>query len=615
MALQRWVIGIGLLLAGCSRSPGPPVPSTLSQIGPWLLIIDDSKLDTPAVLSNGGISLQVWRDASGYGPDGKQLPTFLARDRDQSGAERLELQSNPLALRWLSKAGSISNPLNEGYSQILDMRDGSLATDWSALARADGQSARLRILSKIEVAESEVAVRQRWKISADRPIALRLAEERSVAALGLFVTISPPEATAPSGLLVAPDRPIVVERTVSYGKQPIRFGTAVNDVDIEIDGSPEDQQVIRSFLFYLRSSVRALSKLPPGPFGLTNVKYGGHVFWDADAWLFPALTFIEPDAAKRIASYRLLNFTAALRNARQTGFKGALYPWESATSGRELAPEATRRQLHVNGWVTEMLDQAAALSLCSEPRAKQVESATAAFWMGRSVERSGLREILNVMGPDEFFVGDNDLVTNLLAERATRSVWPSIRFKRPRDASTLICHDGDPVRSYNQASALLAVYPLQDPEAERTAISLADRFTEKITPNGPAMSDSISATVYARFGDTAKAYALWRRSWKRFADNPLRLFSELEKKEVTYFLTGAAGSLQTVIYGFLGFRIDHRKLPHVAWQKELNGGHWLSIRPRLPAEWKRVRFRNFQVLGKRYTLTVDQVAATVTSEP
>jgi hypothetical protein len=74
-------------------------------------------------------------------------------------------------------------------------------------------------------------------------------------------------------------------------------------------------------------------------------------------------------------------------------------------------------------------------------------------------------------------------------------------------------------------------------------------------------------------------------------------------KPTTYFTTGAAGSLQTVLFGFLGFRLDSVAEQDAAWSKKLEGNSWLSIRPNLPAQWKSVKFMNFTVHGRRYSLT------------
>ena len=132
---------------------------------------------------------------------------------------------------------------------------------------------------------------------------------------------------------------------------------------------------------------------------------------------------------------------------------------------------------------------------------------------------------------------------------------------------------------------------------------MMDRFADKVIKNGPAMSDSVHALIWARLGEVDKAYDVWRQSWQPFTKQPLLLFSEKRNKPTTYFATGAAGSLQTVLFGFLGFRLDSKAEQGAAWSKPLQGNSWLSVKPNLPKSWKSVKMKNFSVLGNKYTLT------------
>jgi trehalose/maltose hydrolase-like predicted phosphorylase len=120
------------------------------------------------------------------------------------------------------------------------------------------------------------------------------------------------------------------------------------------------------------------------------------------------------------------------------------------------------------------------------------------------------------------------------------------------------------------------------------------------------MSDSVHALIWARLGDTERAYSTWHESWKPFMTGPLDLFSEKRSKQESYFVTGAAGSLQTVLYGFLGIRIDSGNRSENVWSKPLLGDRVLSVAPHLPKAWKSVKLKNFTVLGRRYTLTATQ---------
>src|SRR5690606_25193418 len=105
-----------------------------------------------------------------------------------------------------------------------------------------------------------------------------------------------------------------------------------------VEGNPRDQQILRAFLFYLYASVREdlTNSLPP--LGLSGTFWGGHIFWDADRWMFPVLVLLRPELARSIVEYRQATLPGAIWNAAQRGLAGADFATESAVTGREIAP-------------------------------------------------------------------------------------------------------------------------------------------------------------------------------------------------------------------------------------------------------------------------------------
>ncbi len=250
-----------------------------------------------------------------------------------------------------------------------------------------------------------------------------------------------------------------------------------------------------------------------------------------------------------------------------------------------------------------------------------VTKRVADYYVARSTKRpDGKLGLDNVMSPDEGHIGSNDLYTNLLAQWAINgATWnpakkPAQEMYLPKDATSFLTYDGDQFRAYKQAAAVLAIYPLQYPPAEAEAKTMMNRYQDKIIAHGPAMADSIHAIIWAREGEPDKAYDLWKKSWSEFVQGPFLLFSEKRTSPTTYFTTGAAGCLQSVIYGFFGFRVDEKPEPGAAWTKQLKNGRWLSIKPNLPSAWKSATFRDIHVLGSTYTVTVKRDGSkTVTS--
>ncbi|MDH7571747.1 MAG: hypothetical protein QHJ73_19375, partial [Armatimonadota bacterium] len=58
--------------------------------------------------------------------------------------------------------------------------------------------------------------------------------------------------------------------------------------NLAIEGDPHTQQVLNAFRYYLLASVRAGRADSVPPMGISSDIYQGHIFWDADTWIFPA---------------------------------------------------------------------------------------------------------------------------------------------------------------------------------------------------------------------------------------------------------------------------------------------------------------------------------------
>ena len=108
--------------------------------------------------------------------------------------------------------------------------------------------------------------------------------------------------------------------------------------DITIDGDAQAQQDIHSMMYHLYSFVREGTSLSPSPMGLSGLGYNGHVFWDTELWMYPSILVLHPEMAKSLVEYRFQRLAAAKQNAFNHGYKGAMFPWESAGTGVEETP-------------------------------------------------------------------------------------------------------------------------------------------------------------------------------------------------------------------------------------------------------------------------------------
>ncbi|MEY4029321.1 MAG: hypothetical protein RJA90_506 [Bacteroidota bacterium] len=108
--------------------------------------------------------------------------------------------------------------------------------------------------------------------------------------------------------------------------------------DVQIVGDEQAQQDVHSMLYHLYSFVREGSNMSISPMGLSGLGYNGHIFWDSELWMYPALLVMQPKMAKSMIQYRFDRLEAARRNAFNHGYKGAMFPWESAGTGVEETP-------------------------------------------------------------------------------------------------------------------------------------------------------------------------------------------------------------------------------------------------------------------------------------
>ena len=81
--------------------------------------------------------------------------------------------------------------------------------------------------------------------------------------------------------------------------------------DILIKGNPELQKVVHSMMFYLFCSIREGTDFSIPPMGLANDGYYGHIFWDADIFMFPSLLLMHPGMAKSMVDFRFKSLNAA----------------------------------------------------------------------------------------------------------------------------------------------------------------------------------------------------------------------------------------------------------------------------------------------------------------
>ena len=171
--------------------------------------------------------------------------------------------------------------------------------------------------------------------------------------------------------------------------------------------------------------------------------YRGHIFWD-ELFIFPYLTYRIPVLTRELLKYRYRRLRTARRMARRSGFRGALFPWQSGSNGREESqllhlnpksgrwlPDNTFRQRHIGAAIAYNVWQYYAITDDHEFMyfyGAELLLEIARFFSSLATYDpvSDRYEIKGVMGPDEFHTGypspdpddvqgvDNNAYTNVM---------------------------------------------------------------------------------------------------------------------------------------------------------------------------------------------------------
>ncbi len=386
------------------------------------------------------------------------------------------------------------------------------------------------------------------------------------------------------------------------------------EADIEIEGDPEAQLVARACRFYLLQSVRPELERGVPPMGLSAGAFNGHVFWDQESWMLPALLPQSPDLTRAMLGSRLRPLPGARANARAEGQAGAAYAWESAATGRETAPGQFRLGRHVNGDIALAVGQqwlATGDRDWLRTAGFPLLQATADYWTTRARKGpDGKYHIGGVFTPDESAGTVEDSAwTNHVARRnlelaariaplvggKANPVWARIAalLEPRRDPQTglIMEHAAYTGQAAKQADTLLLFHPGGLRVAKEELARHYDYYAPRVIRNGPAMTDAIHAVLAARLGRGEEALARFRVSYQPFLRAPFATFSEKRSRDNLCFLTGCGGVLQAILYGFAGLELADGAAPRAA--------------PRLPPGWTALTLRGLQWRGKRYDLRVD----------
>lgn len=384
--------------------------------------------------------------------------------------------------------------------------------------------------------------------------------------------------------------------------------------DIVIDGDAQAQQDVHSMMYHLYSFTREGTAYSLSPMGLSGLGYNGHTFWDTELWMFPSLLVLHPEMAKSLVEYRYQRLEAARRNAFSHGYKGAMFPWESAETGVEETP-VWALSGPFEHHITADVGMAAWNYYCvTQDKAWLKEKgwpllqATADFWASR-VERNGpgKYDIKNVVAADEWAENvDNNAFTNAAAKAnlyaATDAakllgITPNADWKNVADNIPILkmsdgvtqehaTYKGEGIK---QGDVNLLAYPLKEITDPVQVKKDLDYYSIRVPNEGtPAMTQAIFALLYARLGDADKAAHFFNDAYIPNLNPPFRVIAETKGGTNPYFGTGAGGILQAVMMGFGGLDITPKGI--------------IQIKTTLPVSWKSVTLKGIGVERKTFVM-------------
>ena len=193
-------------------------------------------------------------------------------------------------------------------------------------------------------------------------------------------------------------------------------------MDVKIEGDRLAQKLLRLHLYHLITSLSPHNANIDASItarGLHGEAYRGHIFWD-ELFILPLYNIHFPEMSKAALMYRYRRLDAARKYAKDYGYEGAMFPWQSGSDGREetqvvhLNPltgkwgdDYSSLQRHVSLAIAYNIWQYFHVTEDKDFMAKygaEMFLEICRFWASKSKlnPATGRYEIKNVMGPDEF---------------------------------------------------------------------------------------------------------------------------------------------------------------------------------------------------------------------
>jgi beta-phosphoglucomutase family hydrolase len=212
--------------------------------------------------------------------------------------------------------------------------------------------------------------------------------------------------------------------------------------DIRVPGRPAIAQALRFNSYHLRLPLGNDARVSIGARTLSGRAYEGHVFWDTEIFMLPFFLHVEPALARNLLLYRYNTLEGARRHARELGYRGACFAWESTVTGDDVTPSSIKlkstgkeipiftgsQQVHVTADIAYAVwrywEATNDERFLAGP-GTDILFETARFWTSRMARGERHYHIRGVVGPDEYHhsVNDNAYTNWMVRFNLDRAAW------------------------------------------------------------------------------------------------------------------------------------------------------------------------------------------------
>lgn len=427
-----------------------------------------------------------------------------------------------------------------------------------------------------------------------------------------------------------------------------------DDFDVLIEGDEVAQRALRFCIYHiLIATPTADDRVSIGAKTLSGFGYRGHVFWDTELFMVPLLTICKPQLAQRLLMYRYHNLHGARAKAKEAGYEGAMFPWESTDTGLETTPrwanEVNAQGERIRIWTgdnEQHISTDIAYAVLQYWRwtgddhwfaryGAEIVLDTARFWASRAEWNAEEKryELRMQIGPDEYHENvDNSVFTNRLVawhlEQALQ-VWDWLTINAPQAADTLaqsLAINNDSLAKWAEIAQKMWI-PMRDGVFEQfenffqrlQPFNLADYsprtanmdwlLGHEKTQRTRVIKQADVVMLIALLGEELGDQAFLRRNWETYY--PLVDHGSSLSPSIHAWVAARLGLIETAyelfIYAATIDLEDHKGNVRDGIHAASCGGVWQAVtfgfcglhltpdgpqvRPDLPTHWRRVRFK------------------------